>query len=48
MQCLKAAIDSHLERILLQNPEKRVVLITFSQSVTVYDGKKKVVFNNLF
>ncbi len=39
LQCVKAAVDTHLERLARTHPSKRVLLITFNNEVTVYgDG----------
>jgi len=39
LQCVKAAIDTHLDRLQKQPVDKRVVLITFNNEVTVFgDG----------
>eukprot|EP00026_Physarum_polycephalum_P001882 Phypoly_transcript_01885.p1 GENE.Phypoly_transcript_01885~~Phypoly_transcript_01885.p1 ORF type:complete len:979 (+),score=188.07 Phypoly_transcript_01885:120-3056(+) len=35
MQCMQAAVDMQLEEIYKQHPKKRVVLITFSNEVTI-------------
>jgi len=35
MECLKAAIDWNLKRLLVQYPHKKVILITFNDSVTI-------------
>jgi len=39
LQCVKAAIDTHFQRLQRQHPNKKVVLLTFSNGVNVYgDG----------
>eukprot|EP00727_Mastigamoeba_balamuthi_P004461 m51a1_g14012 putative ras gtpase (969) ;mRNA; r:1089721-1092844 len=35
LQCVKAAVDAHLERLQRTQPEKKVLLLTFSNEVTV-------------
>ncbi len=36
---MQAAVDTHLQRLCVQNPNKRVILITFNNEVTVWgDG----------
>lgn len=34
--CIKAAIKTQLERLVIKQPKKRVVLITFNDEVTIY------------
>eukprot|EP00029_Vermamoeba_vermiformis_P010704 TRINITY_DN5695_c0_g1_i1.p1 TRINITY_DN5695_c0_g1~~TRINITY_DN5695_c0_g1_i1.p1 ORF type:complete len:955 (-),score=344.55 TRINITY_DN5695_c0_g1_i1:76-2700(-) len=42
LECLKGALDWQLSRLMLENPNKRVMLITFNHEVTVVglDSKK--------
>eukprot|EP01105_Mastigella_eilhardi_P007415 TRINITY_DN1886_c0_g3_i1.p1 TRINITY_DN1886_c0_g3~~TRINITY_DN1886_c0_g3_i1.p1 ORF type:complete len:964 (-),score=269.19 TRINITY_DN1886_c0_g3_i1:66-2957(-) len=51
LQCVKAAVDTHLERLLRQNPQKKVLLITFSNVVTLYGdgtcGEKEIAGDRL-
>ncbi|KAH3761859.1 Ras subfamily protein [Pelomyxa schiedti] len=39
LQCVKAAVDTHFQRLQKQHPNKKVVLLTFSNGVAIYgDG----------
>ncbi|KAH3732923.1 Ras subfamily protein [Pelomyxa schiedti] len=39
LQCVKAAVDSHFQRLQKGHPNKKVALITFNSEVTIYgDG----------
>jgi hypothetical protein len=33
LECMQAAVDTHLQRLKVQNPSKKVVLITFNNEV---------------
>ncbi|ELR11576.1 Ras subfamily protein [Acanthamoeba castellanii str. Neff] len=35
LECMQAAVDTHLQRLKVQSPNKKVVLITFNNEVTI-------------
>ncbi|KAH3765380.1 Ras GTPase [Pelomyxa schiedti] len=36
LQCVKAAIDTHFQRLFKQHPHKKVMLMTFGNAITIY------------
>ena len=46
LECMQAAVDTHLQRLKVQSPNKKVVLITFNNEVPALTPNQFI--NNFF